>query len=339
MGRAPCCDEIGVKKGPWTPEEDTLLVDYIQKNGHGSWRRLPKLAGLNRCGKSCRLRWTNYLRPDIKRGRFTEEEEKLIIHLHSALGNKWSSIATRLPGRTDNEIKNYWNTHLRKRLLSMGIDPITHRPRADLSLLAAGLPLSLLAAAGLTTQQLDVNSALKLQADAANLAKLQLVQTLVQVLANGATPTPNMDFMGLMGSTGFNLGHQYYDGLMSGSLGAQGTSATPSSSQGFLDLQGFNLPPMVSMDGLSSSEVHGATSNLSSNAMLQDSSNCAPKFMSTSPEEKTCALERSCSHDTSTGSQESSAFDGLEGLNLDNLNDDLGWKELMEQQFPWLNSP
>jgi transcription factor MYB, plant len=90
MGKAPCCDhEVGVKKGPWTPEEDKLLKDYIQKNGHGSWRQLPKSAGLNRCGKSCRLRWTNYLRPDIKRGCFTEEEEKLIIHLHSVLGNKY----------------------------------------------------------------------------------------------------------------------------------------------------------------------------------------------------------------------------------------------------------
>ena len=78
----------GWKKGPWTQAEDKLLVDYIKDNGHGSWRRLPKLAGLNRCGKSCRLRWTNYLRPDIKRGRFTDEEEKLIIHLQALLGNR-----------------------------------------------------------------------------------------------------------------------------------------------------------------------------------------------------------------------------------------------------------
>lgn len=89
MGRSPCCEETGVKKGPWTPEEDKKLIEYINNNGHGSWRRLPKLAGLNRCGKSCRLRWTNYLRPDIKRGRFDDDEEKLIIHLHSILGNKY----------------------------------------------------------------------------------------------------------------------------------------------------------------------------------------------------------------------------------------------------------
>lgn len=91
MGRTPfACssDENGLKKGPWTPEEDRILVDYIQKHGHGSWRALPKHAGLNRCGKSCRLRWTNYLRPDIKRGKFSEEEEQLIINLHAVLGNK-----------------------------------------------------------------------------------------------------------------------------------------------------------------------------------------------------------------------------------------------------------
>ncbi|KZV21817.1 myb-related protein Zm38-like [Dorcoceras hygrometricum] len=126
MGRAPCCDKKGLKKGPWTSEEDEKLVDYISKNGHGSWRSLPKLAGLLRCGKSCRLRWTNYLRPDIKRGPFTPEEEKLVIQLHAILGNRWAAIASQLQGRTDNEIKNLWNTHLKKRLLQMGIDPQTH---------------------------------------------------------------------------------------------------------------------------------------------------------------------------------------------------------------------
>ncbi|KAI3916546.1 hypothetical protein MKW92_033497 [Papaver armeniacum] len=112
---------FNIKKGPWTPEEDEKLIQYIHNHGHGSWRALPKLAGLHRCGKSCRLRWTNYLRPDIKRGKFSKEEEQTILHLHSFLSNKWSAIATHLPGRTDNEIKNFWNTHLKKKVNSNGL--------------------------------------------------------------------------------------------------------------------------------------------------------------------------------------------------------------------------
>nr|BAF49441.1 transcription factor DcMYB2 [Daucus carota] len=131
MGRSPCCDKVGLKKGPWTPEEDQKLLAYIEEHGHGSWRALPSKAGLQRCGKSCRLRWTNYLRPDIKRGKFSLQEEQTIIQLHALLGNRWSAIATHLPKRTDNEIKNYWNTHLKKRLTKMGIDPVTHKPKND----------------------------------------------------------------------------------------------------------------------------------------------------------------------------------------------------------------
>ncbi|XVF45530.1 hypothetical protein PTKIN_Ptkin02bG0213600 [Pterospermum kingtungense] len=128
MGRSPCCEKAHTNKGAWTKEEDDRLIAYIRAHGEGCWRSLPKAAGLLRCGKSCRLRWINYLRPDLKRGNFTEEEDELIIKLHSHLGNKWSLIAGRLPGRTDNEIKNYWNTHIRRKLLNRGIDPATHRP-------------------------------------------------------------------------------------------------------------------------------------------------------------------------------------------------------------------
>ncbi|KAG6527275.1 myb-related protein Zm38-like [Zingiber officinale] len=130
MGRSPCCEKAHTNKGAWTKEEDDRLVAYIRAHGEGCWRSLPKAAGLLRCGKSCRLRWINYLRPDLKRGNFTDDEDELIIKLHGLLGNKWSLIAARLPGRTDNEIKNYWNTHIRRKLLSRGIDPVTHRPIA-----------------------------------------------------------------------------------------------------------------------------------------------------------------------------------------------------------------
>ncbi|KAK6133736.1 hypothetical protein DH2020_032447 [Rehmannia glutinosa] len=132
MGRSNSHEKLELKKGPWTREEDQKLLAFIEEHGHGSWRALPAKAGLQRCGKSCRLRWTNYLRPDIKRGKFSSQEEKAIIRLHALLGNRWSAIATHLPKRTDNEIKNYWNTRLKKRLTRMGIDPATHKPKDNL---------------------------------------------------------------------------------------------------------------------------------------------------------------------------------------------------------------
>ncbi|KAL5549068.1 hypothetical protein UlMin_004299 [Ulmus minor] len=118
MGRAPCCDKNNVKKGPWSPEEDTKLKAYIETYGTGgNWIALPQKIGLKRCGKSCRLRWLNYLRPNIKHGGFSEEEDNIICSLYISIGSRWSIIAAQLPGRTDNDIKNYWNTRLKKKLL------------------------------------------------------------------------------------------------------------------------------------------------------------------------------------------------------------------------------
>lgn len=104
------------RKGPWTVQEDMQLVRYITLHGEGRWPFVAKASGLKRTGKSCRLRWINYLRPDLKRSKITAEEESLIIELHNSWGNRWSRIAQSLPGRTDNEIKNYWRTRMKKNL-------------------------------------------------------------------------------------------------------------------------------------------------------------------------------------------------------------------------------
>ncbi|TVU20401.1 hypothetical protein EJB05_36608, partial [Eragrostis curvula] len=153
MGRLSCSGGGGgvqpkLRKGLWSPEEDEKLYNHIIRHGVGCWSSVPKLAGkhlahshtcrsapwllhwLQRCGKSCRLRWINYLRPDLKRGSFSQQEEDLILALHEILGNRWSQIASHLPGRTDNEIKNFWNSCLKKKLRQRGIDPTTHKPIA-----------------------------------------------------------------------------------------------------------------------------------------------------------------------------------------------------------------
>ncbi|KAM7467570.1 hypothetical protein LguiB_015132 [Lonicera macranthoides] len=136
MGRSPCCDENGLKKGPWTTEEDEKLVDYIKRNGHGT---------------------------------------------------------TRLPGRTDNEIKNFWNTHLKKKLLQMGIDPVTHQRRTDHLALLANLP-QLLAAANFNINPMNWdNNPLLLQfSDATQIAKMQLLNNILQVLSSSSS-APNIN--------------------------------------------------------------------------------------------------------------------------------------------------
>ncbi|KAK6150414.1 hypothetical protein DH2020_015346 [Rehmannia glutinosa] len=161
MGRSPCCDDSGLKKGPWTPEEDDKLIKFINKHGHGSWRALPKLAAAGCAGQTI-------CDPILRERKFTQEEEQTILNLHAVLGNKWSAIATHLPGRTDNEIKNFWNTHLKKKLIQMGFDPMTHRPRTDI---LSTLP-HLIALANLIQNPSWEQEAMRLQNEAVQMASL-----------------------------------------------------------------------------------------------------------------------------------------------------------------------
>ncbi|XP_062224834.1 MYB-like transcription factor EOBII [Phragmites australis] len=112
----------GLRKGPWTSQEDKLLVEHVRQHGEGRWNSVSKHTELKRSGKSCRLRWVNYLRPDLKRGKITPQEESIIVQLHALWGNRWSTVARSLPGRTDNEIKNYWRTHFKKGKPSKNIE-------------------------------------------------------------------------------------------------------------------------------------------------------------------------------------------------------------------------
>ncbi|XVF38926.1 hypothetical protein REPUB_Repub20aG0144600 [Reevesia pubescens] len=113
---------MDLRRGPWTVDEDFKLFNYIATHGEGRWNSLARCAGLKRTGKSCRLRWLNYLRPDVRRGNITLEEQLLILDLHSRWGNRWSKIAQHLPGRTDNEIKNYWRTRVQKQAKQLKCD-------------------------------------------------------------------------------------------------------------------------------------------------------------------------------------------------------------------------
>nr|XP_043638658.1 transcription factor MYB35-like [Erigeron canadensis] len=130
MVRPPCCEKINMGTGSLNADEDAQMLTFVNKQTTSNWQvGAPRKPGLRRCGKSCRIRKTNVTKNDnIRHESFTPQEEEMIIKLHSAIGSRWPIIAQQLPGRTDNDVKNYWNTNLKKKLSAMGIDPVTHRP-------------------------------------------------------------------------------------------------------------------------------------------------------------------------------------------------------------------
>ncbi|XP_061365669.1 transcription factor MYB41-like [Gastrolobium bilobum] len=331
MGRSPCCDERSVKKGPWTPEEDEKLIDYVSKHGHGSWGTLSKRAGLNRCGKSCRLRWTNYLRPDIKRGKFTEEEERIIINLHSVLGNKWSKIAAHLPGRTDNEIKNFWNTLIRKKLLKMGIDPETHKPRTDfnhLMNLSQLLGMSNLGNAMSTTW----GNPLGLHADVTQLANIQMLQNMLHIMNSNSYV--NMGNPYLLGNPSLNPFNEFLNGtntlqakepvVLSGEeyanpglySQAQSESSLQDISKSWADAEGGSHPQDLDYNKISSTFENQAENPL-------------PALVAFSPRIKQMDNGYNNTAQTSTQSTSNTIFDDWEKF-LDEETNGSYWKEILE---------
>ncbi|KAK7283834.1 hypothetical protein RIF29_13581 [Crotalaria pallida] len=116
-------DRTYIKKGPWSGEEDEVLLKHVNKYGPRDWSSIRSKGLLHRTGKSCRLRWVNKLRPNLKSGcKFSAEEERVVIELQAQFGNKWAKIATYLEGRTDNDVKNFWSSR-RKRLQRLLLKP------------------------------------------------------------------------------------------------------------------------------------------------------------------------------------------------------------------------
>ncbi|RCV31857.1 hypothetical protein SETIT_6G211500v2 [Setaria italica] len=126
-GRGGGSEQPAARKGPWTAEEDEVLLRHVREHGPREWSSIRSKGLLPRTGKSCRLRWVNKLRPDLKTGcKFSAEEERVVLELQAQFGNKWARIATYLPGRTDNDVKNFWSTR-QKRLARLLRAPMPRR--------------------------------------------------------------------------------------------------------------------------------------------------------------------------------------------------------------------
>ncbi|KAL2477787.1 myb domain protein 61 [Forsythia ovata] len=224
MGRHSCCYKQKLRKGLWSPEEDEKLIKHISKYGHGCWSSVPKLAGLQRCGKSCRLRWINYLRPDLKRGTFSQEEENLIIELHAVLGNRWSQIAAQLPGRTDNEIKNLWNSSIKKKLRQGGIDPNTHKPISEVE-----------------NEEKASASSKNNEKASEGISELSFVDS-----GNSKNPNPSLDQYSLMqnnSSTNLAPTHEFFMNRFVASHESSTTDNKPSDLSEYVSFQQLNYSP------------------------------------------------------------------------------------------------
>ncbi|KAK9741978.1 hypothetical protein RND81_03G140900 [Saponaria officinalis] len=260
MGRPPCCDKANVKRGLWTAEEDAKILAYVSTHGTGNWTQVPKKAGLNRCGKSCRLRWTNYLRPDLKHEEFTEHEEQLIIQYHAAIGSRWSLIAKQLPGRTDNDVKNYWNTKLKKKLSKLGIDPVTHKPYTKIY--SDFQSISCLT----TIQQptfVDQNPVSSLSSIQSGMSRLHLTDHFQDVYSYSNNC--------LLQQESFN--HYMEELSPTSSSSSSSSSSSISNSQSSSCLLSFTQPPLLTTDDVKEEEHNTTNSFLATNLPTQNQEN------------------------------------------------------------------